>query len=68
MARKTLEDLFVHALSDICSAKKQLTQALRKLSGAATNERLSRAFETYRRETRGQVERIDQVLESAACA
>ncbi|MFP3740245.1 DUF892 family protein, partial [Burkholderia sp. SIMBA_019] len=28
MARKTVEDLFVHELSDIYSAEKQITRAL----------------------------------------
>ncbi|HTH73762.1 MAG TPA: DUF892 family protein [Trinickia sp.] len=63
MARKTLEDLFIHSLSDIYSAEKQLTKALGKLARAATNEQLSQAFETHLQETHGQVERIDQVVE-----
>lgn len=63
MARKTLEDLFIHALSDIYSAEKQLTKALGKLARAATNEQLSHAFETHLQETHGQVERIDRVVE-----
>lgn len=63
MARKTLEDLFIHDLSDIYSAEKQLTRALGKLSRAADNQELAKAFETHLRETQGQVERIDQVVE-----
>ena len=63
MARKTLEDLFIHALSDIYSAEKQLTRALGKLSRAATNEQLSQAFEKHLQETHGQIERIDQAVE-----
>lgn len=63
MERKTLEDLFIHDLSDIYSAEKQLTRALGKLARAATNEQLSQAFETHLQETHGQVERIDKVVE-----
>lgn len=63
MARKTLEDLFIHALSDIYSAEKQLTRALGKLARAATNEQLSQAFEKHLQETHGQIERIDQAVE-----
>jgi ferritin-like metal-binding protein YciE len=63
MARKTLEDLFIHALSDIYSAEKQLTRALGKLSRVATNEQLSQAFEKHLQETHGQIERIDQAVE-----
>ncbi|MFC0398800.1 ferritin-like domain-containing protein [Paraburkholderia rhizosphaerae] len=65
MSRKTLNDLFVHSLSDIYSAEKQLTRALAKLSRAATNEQLSQAFQRHLQETHGQIERIDQVVEKS---
>lgn len=61
--RKTVNDLFVHLLSDIYSAEKQLTKALAKLSRAASDPELSEAFKTHLEETQGQVERIDQVVE-----
>ncbi len=63
MAVKTIEDLFIHELSDIYSAEKQLTKALPKLARAATNPQLKAAFETHLEETQGQIERIDQVVE-----
>jgi len=63
MAVKTLEDLFVHELSDIYSAEKQLTKALPRLARAADNQKLATAFETHLEETNGQVERIDKVVE-----
>jgi len=63
MTVKTLEDLFVHSLSDVYSAEKQLTKALPKLARAATNPELSAAFTQHLEETRGQVERIDKVVE-----
>jgi ferritin-like metal-binding protein YciE len=61
--RKTVEDLFLHDLSDIYSAEKQLTRALGKLARAVSNEELSKAFETHLQETQGQIERIDKVVE-----
>ncbi|MCC8392259.1 ferritin-like domain-containing protein [Paraburkholderia sp. MMS20-SJTR3] len=61
--RKTVDDLFVHMLSDIYSAEKQLTRALAKLSRTASDPQLSDAFKTHLEETQGQVERIDQVVE-----
>jgi ferritin-like metal-binding protein YciE len=64
MAIKTLQDLFIHALSDVYSAEKQLTKALPKLARAATNPDLSEAFKVHLEETQGQIERIDQVVES----
>ncbi|HEY9255082.1 MAG TPA: ferritin-like domain-containing protein [Stenotrophomonas sp.] len=63
MAVKTIEELFIHELSDIYSAEKQLTKALPKLARAATNPSLATAFETHLEETQGQIERIDQVVE-----
>ncbi|MCF8808412.1 ferritin-like domain-containing protein [Xanthomonas campestris pv. campestris] len=63
MAIKTVEELFVHELSDIYSAEKQLTKALPRLARAATEPKLKQAFETHLEETQGQVERIDQVVE-----
>lgn len=63
MSVKTIEELFVHELSDIYSAEKQLTKALPRLARAATNPNLATAFETHLEETNGQIERIDKVVE-----
>ncbi len=41
---KTVEDLFIHLLSDTYSAEKQLTKALPKLARATSNEKLSQPF------------------------
>ena len=62
--RKTIDDLFVHMLSDIYSAEKQLTRALGKLSRTVSDEELSTAFKTHLEETQGQIERIDKVVEA----
>src|SRR5690606_10520231 len=64
MATKTLQDLFVHMLSDIYSAEKQLTKALPKMARASSNSQLSAAFEQHLEETQGQIERIDKVVEA----
>jgi len=61
---KTLEDLFIHELSDIYSAEKQITRALPKMARAATDKNLKAAFEAHLEETRGQSERIDQLVEA----
>ena len=63
MAVKSIEELFVHELSDIYSAEKQLTKALPKMARASTNQELAAGFETHLAETEGQIERIDQVVE-----
>lgn len=63
MAIKSIEDLFVHELSDIHSAERQLTKALPRLARAAHNPALKDGFETHLTETEGQIERLDQVVE-----
>src|SRR6185312_1385704 len=59
----SLEDAFIHELSDIYSAEKQLTKALPKLARAASSSSLAGGFTTHADETQGQVERIDQIVE-----
>jgi ferritin-like metal-binding protein YciE len=65
MPATTLKDLFVHSLSDIANAEKQLIKALPRLARAATDPTLAAAFKTHLEETRVQIERIDQVVELA---
>lgn len=64
MAVKTLQDLFVHSLSDIYSAEKQLTKALPKLAKASANPKLADAFTMHLEETQGQIDRIDEVVDA----
>jgi ferritin-like metal-binding protein YciE len=63
MTIKTLADLFIHELSDVYSAEKQLTKALPRLARASTAPELREAFESHLEETLGQVDRIDQIVE-----
>lgn len=63
MTVKTLKDLFIHDLSDVYSAEKQLARALPKMARAAENAELSAAFENHLGETQGQIERIDRIVE-----
>jgi ferritin-like metal-binding protein YciE len=63
MLIKTLKDLFIHALSDVYSAEKQLIKALPKLARAADLEELANAFKKHFEETQGQIERIDKLVE-----
>jgi len=59
----SLEDAFIHELSDIYSAEKQLTKALPKLAKASSNSDLAAGFTSHCEETQGQIERIDQIVE-----
>jgi ferritin-like metal-binding protein YciE len=65
MSRSTLHDLFVHALSDVYSAEKQLAKALPKMARAASAPELKNAFEHHLEETHTQVDRIDRIVESS---
>lgn len=63
MAITTLDEMFIHELSDIYSAEKQLSRALPKLAKAVESPELRSAFETHLQETLGQIERIDTMVE-----
>jgi len=60
----TLHDAFVDELRDSYDAEKQLIKALGKLAKAAHSAELRTAFETHLEETRGHVDRLEQVFES----
>jgi len=60
----TLHEAFIEELRDTYDAEKQLIKALPKLAKAAASTDLRTAFETHLEETRGHVERLEQVFES----
>jgi ferritin-like metal-binding protein YciE len=59
----SLHDAFLDELHDAYDAEKQLVKALPKLATAATSTELRDAFESHLQETRGHVQRIEQVLD-----
>jgi ferritin-like metal-binding protein YciE len=59
----TLHDAFLDELRDLYDGEKQLTKALPKLAKAATSPVLREAFESHLEETRGHIERLEQVME-----
>lgn len=62
MSVKTMEDLFVDTLKDIYYAEKQILKALPGMVKKANSAKLQDALETHRKETEGQVERLEQVF------
>lgn len=60
----SLHDAFIDELRDAYDAEKQLTKALPKLAKAAASDELRDAFESHLEETRGHVERLEQVFAS----
>jgi ferritin-like metal-binding protein YciE len=63
MKIKTLEEAFLHELSDMYNAEKQLTKALPKMAKAANDSKLARAFEMHLKETEGHVAMVEQAAE-----
>ena len=59
----TLDDLFVHTLQDIYYAENQITKALPKMIGLATDSQLKQGFQTHLTETEGQIKRLEQVFQ-----
>ncbi|MBZ9698916.1 ferritin-like domain-containing protein [Mesorhizobium sp. CO1-1-9] len=60
---KTLDDLFVHTLRDIYYAEKQIEKALPKMVDKATDPQLKAGFEKHLEQTKGHIERVEQVFE-----
>jgi ferritin-like metal-binding protein YciE len=58
----TLHDAFLDGLRDAYDAEKQLLKALPKMAKKATSEDLTAAFETHLEETRGHVDKLEQVF------
>ena len=63
MAVKSVNDLLLDELRDIYHAEKQLVKALPKMAKKAKSDELRQAFEHHLEETKGQVERLDQVFQ-----
>ena len=59
---KTMDDLFVHTLRDIYYAENQILKALPDMIEKATDPQLKQGFQSHLAETKGQVQRIEQVF------
>jgi len=64
----SLQDVFAEQLNDLRSAEQQLVQALPKMASAASSDELRKAFEEHLQQTRGHLERIDDVLATTGTA
>ena len=60
---KTMDDLFLHGLQDIYYAEQQITKALPKMIGNATNRDLATGLKLHLEETNKQIERLDKVFQ-----
>ena len=62
MAVKSVNDLLLDELRDIYHAEKQLVKALPKMAKATKSDKLRQAIEHHLDETKGHVERLDQIF------
>jgi ferritin-like metal-binding protein YciE len=63
MKLDTLQKLYTDELRDLYNAENQLLKALPKMAKAASSEELKEAFEKHLEQTKGHVERLEQVFE-----
>jgi ferritin-like metal-binding protein YciE len=63
---KTLDDLFVHMLRDIYYAEKQIVKSLPDLIEKATDADLKAGLSNHLEESKGHVERLEEVGNSSA--
>lgn len=59
---KSMEDLFLHQLEDIYYAEQQLTKAIPKMAGMATNSDLKAGLKAHLVDTQNQIERLNKVF------
>jgi ferritin-like metal-binding protein YciE len=63
MKLDTLEKLYISELRDLYSAENQLLKALPKMAKGASSPELKEAFEKHLEQTKGHVERLEQLFE-----
>jgi ferritin-like metal-binding protein YciE len=59
---RSLDDVLRDQIADLRSAEQQLVAALPKVARAASSQELRQAFEHHLEETRGHVQRLDQII------
>ncbi|MCV0395817.1 MAG: ferritin-like domain-containing protein [Rhizobiaceae bacterium] len=60
---ETMDDLFVHTLRDIYYAEQQIQKNLPKMIDKAADPKLKAGFEKHLEETKGHIERVEQVFD-----
>ena len=63
MKIETMDDLFLEQIEDLYDAEKRLVKALPKLASASTSGQLRQALESHLGETKGHVDRLEQVFQ-----
>jgi ferritin-like metal-binding protein YciE len=60
---QTAHELFIHELTDMLSAERQLIEGLQEQEESASNNQLKKAFASHRAQTEKQVERLEKCFE-----
>jgi len=63
MKMESLRELFVEELKDLYSAENQILKVLPKMIKAASSKELKKGFEEHLEQTKGHVERLEQIFE-----
>jgi ferritin-like metal-binding protein YciE len=63
MSMDSLKKLYIDELKDLYSAETQLVKALPKMAKKATAPELKKAFQDHLEETKGHVERLEEIFE-----
>jgi len=63
MNNKGLRELYLDELKDLYSAENQLVKALPKMAKAASSDELRQGFDNHLEQTKGHVQRLEQVFE-----
>jgi ferritin-like metal-binding protein YciE len=64
MAENGLRELYLDELKDLYNAENQLIKALPKMAKASSSEELRQGFEEHLEQTKGHVERLEQIFEA----
>jgi ferritin-like metal-binding protein YciE len=64
MANNGLRELYLDELRDLHNAESQLLKALPKMAKASSSEELRQGFEEHLEQTKGHVERLEQIFEA----
>jgi ferritin-like metal-binding protein YciE len=64
MPNEGLKELYIDELKDLYNAENQLLKALPKMAKAASSEELRQGFEEHLEQTRGHVERLEEIFKS----
>src|SRR5213594_2798757 len=64
MAMSTIEELFEHELKDMYGGETSLLDALEQMVGESSDREIKRAFTQHRKETQGQIKRLDRIFKS----